>query len=281
VTSDRAELVDRVRRALATGPPLRLAVLFGSSARGVIRADSDLDVGIVPRDPDLSLATELDLQAELERTCRRPVDLVRLDRASTLVRWQVARQASPVLADPPFEFPAFVARATLEWADFAEVVAPVTDRYRSRLIADRDPAVTDPVLVVRKLAALEEHCARARRRRPESLEALRANVDLQDALAMSLFVAIQEAVDIAFHIVADEGWGVPGSYAEGFATLSDRGVIDRALAGDLARVVGVRHRIAHGYASIDLDRLWAELPAGLDALRRYASAVAAFLPRPG
>jgi uncharacterized protein YutE (UPF0331/DUF86 family)/predicted nucleotidyltransferase len=280
VTSDRAELVDRVRRVLTTGPPLRLAVLFGSSARGVARADSDLDVGIVPRDPDLSLATELDLQAELERTCRRPVDLVRLDRASTLVRWQVARHAIPVLADPSFEFPAFVASAALEWADFAEVVTPVADRYRSRLIAART-VVTDPFLVMRKLATLEEHCARARRRRPESLEALRANVDLQDALAMSLFVAIQEAVDIAFHVVADEGWGVPGSYAEGFTTLADRGVIDPALARELARVVGVRHRIAHGYASVDVDRLWAELPAGLDALRRYASAVAAFLPRPG
>jgi uncharacterized protein YutE (UPF0331/DUF86 family) len=141
--------------------------------------------------------------------------------------------------------------------------------------------VTDPILVMRKLATLHEHCARARRRRPASLEALHADVDLQDALAMSLFVAIQEAVDIAFHIVADEGWGVPGSYAEGFAALAERDVIDRALATELARVVAVRHRIAHGYASIDLDRLWAELPAGLDALDRYASAIARFVPSSG
>lgn len=91
--------------------------------------------------------------------------------------------------------------------------------------------MTDPVLMMHKLATLEEHCARARRRRPESLEGLRANVDLQDALAMSLFVAIQEAIDIAFHVVADEGWGVPGSHAEGFTTLADRGVIDRGSPG--------------------------------------------------
>ena len=39
-----------------------------------------------------------------------------------------------------------------------------------------------------------------RARLSTSVEALRADVDIQDALALSLPVAIQEAVDIAFHI---------------------------------------------------------------------------------
>ncbi len=100
---------------------------------------------------------------------------------------------------------------------------------------------------------------------------------MQDALAMSLFVTIQEATDIAFHISSDEGWGVPSSYVDGFTLLARHGVIDTALSGDLARVVSVRNRIAHGYASVDLERLWADLPAGLDALDRYAAAIARFI----
>jgi uncharacterized protein YutE (UPF0331/DUF86 family) len=113
------------------------------------------------------------------------------------------------------------------------------------------------------------------------VEALRTDVDLQDALAMSLLVAIQEAVDIAFHIAADEGWGVPSSYVEGFEILARQGVIDAALAGELSRVVAVRNRIAHGYATLDIDRLWFEVPVGLDALARYATAIARFVPPPG
>jgi hypothetical protein len=31
---------------------------------------------------------------------------------------------------------------------------------------------------------------------------------------MSLFVAIQVSIDIAYHISADEGWGVPSLEAE-------------------------------------------------------------------
>lgn len=140
--------------------------------------------------------------------------------------------------------------------------------------------MTDPVLVLRKLASLSDHVERVRRRRPASPATLRADVDLQDALAMSLLVAIQEAVDIAFHIVADEGWGVPSSYAEGFEILVRRGVIDAQLSDDLARTIAVRHRIAHGYATLDVDRLWAEVPAGLNALDRYTVAIARFVPPP-
>ena len=140
--------------------------------------------------------------------------------------------------------------------------------------------MTDAVLVLLKLGTLREHAERVRRRRPESPGALREDVDLQDALAMSLLVAIQEAADIAFHIVADEGWGIPSSYADGFEILARHGVIAAALADDMARVVGVRNRIAHGYASMDVDRLWSEVPAGLTALDRYASAIARFVPPP-
>lgn len=137
--------------------------------------------------------------------------------------------------------------------------------------------MTDPGLVLHKLGVLREHIERVRRRRPASVELLRTDIDRQDALAMSLLVAVQEAIDVAFHIVADERWGVPSSYADGFELLARHAVIDPRLAEELARVVGVRHRIVHGYASVDADRLWSELPAGLDTLDRYALAIARFV----
>lgn len=137
--------------------------------------------------------------------------------------------------------------------------------------------MTSAQLVARKLATLTEYALRARTRRPASSEALAADLERQDALAMALLVAIQEAVDIAFHIVADERWGTPRSYAEGFEMLATRGVIRPELAVALTRGTGLRNRLAHGYASVDVTRLWAELPDGLDALDEFATAIAAFL----
>jgi uncharacterized protein YutE (UPF0331/DUF86 family) len=139
--------------------------------------------------------------------------------------------------------------------------------------------VTDPLVVLRKLTLLREHVARARRRRPDTFATLESDVDLQDALALSLFVSIQEALDIAFHIVADEGWGVPASYAESFEILAKKAVLDLDLSRQLAATAALRNRIAHGYASVELERLWRELPIGLAALDRYAAQIAEYVER--
>jgi uncharacterized protein YutE (UPF0331/DUF86 family) len=137
--------------------------------------------------------------------------------------------------------------------------------------------MTDAAVVLKKLANLREHLLRVRRRRPPTVEELRNDLDRQDAIALSLLVAIQEAADIAFHVVADEGWGTPSSYAEGFEILSRHAVIDAELAHRMTLAAGLRNRIAHGYASLDLERMWVEIPEGLDALERYVIAIARFL----
>ncbi len=52
--------------------------------------------------------------------------------------------------------------------------------------------MTDAVLVLRKLTTLLEHASRIERRRPNALEAFQHDTDRQDALALSLVVALQE-----------------------------------------------------------------------------------------
>lgn len=96
---------------------------------------------------------------------------------------------------------------------------------------------------------------------------------------MSLFVAIQESIDIAFHLLADEGWGLPDAYGEAFPLLAEHGVIPDELGLRLSKSVGLRDRLAHGYASVDVDRIWKETPSGLDDLDAFSQAVAAFIDR--
>jgi uncharacterized protein YutE (UPF0331/DUF86 family) len=137
--------------------------------------------------------------------------------------------------------------------------------------------MTDKELVLRKLSMLRTHIARVVRRRPSDVEVLRAHEDLQDAIAMSLFVSLQEAIDIAFHIAADEGWGIPASNAESFTVLAEHDAIDKELAAKLAQTVKVRNRIAHGYASVDIERLWQEIPEGVAQLEDFATSIATWL----
>ncbi len=129
------EQMDRLRQPLRDGPPLRLALLFGSAAAGVLRADSDIDIAILPVHPDLPLREELALQAALVRACGRNVDLVRLDRAPTLVRWQVARHGRTLLSAGPAEAARFRAAAASEYIDFAPSFEHAAEVFRRRLAA--------------------------------------------------------------------------------------------------------------------------------------------------
>jgi predicted nucleotidyltransferase len=138
MTASDSALVAQLESALRKGFPLRLAVLFGSAARGTRRPGSDLDVGIVPREPDLPLSAELDLQVELTRACGTSVDLVRLDRATTLLRFQAARDGVLLLADPPQEFARFRASAGIEHAELRILRDPAAERFRRALAAGVD-----------------------------------------------------------------------------------------------------------------------------------------------
>lgn len=104
--------------------------------------------------------------------------------------------------------------------------------------------MTDKELVLRKLAFLSEHLERARRRRGGAQEAFKASTDLQDALAMSVMVALQEAVDIAFHVSANEGWGIAASNSEAFAILGRKSVLSTELASKMSETVRLRNRLA-------------------------------------
>lgn len=66
-----------IRRVLASFPGVRLALLFGSYARGVATSESDVDVAVLARDVDL-----LSLGAALSLAVDREVDVIDLDEAT-------------------------------------------------------------------------------------------------------------------------------------------------------------------------------------------------------
>jgi uncharacterized protein YutE (UPF0331/DUF86 family) len=73
--------------------------------------------------------------------------------------------------------------------------------------------MTNVDLLTRKLATLDEHLRRLRERRPDDLATFRADTLLQDAVALSVLVVVQEAIDIALHMASDEGGSMPPAIA--------------------------------------------------------------------
>jgi predicted nucleotidyltransferase len=128
-------LIDRLRDAISRSGQVTCALLFGSRARGSARPDSDVDVAFLPSRPDVSLRDELDLQARLERAAGATVDLVRLDTAPTLVKWQVARAGLLIWADSPTAESCFRAEAAIEWDDMRDNFEDGARRYAMAVAA--------------------------------------------------------------------------------------------------------------------------------------------------
>jgi uncharacterized protein YutE (UPF0331/DUF86 family) len=101
-----------------------------------------------------------------------------------------------------------------------------------------------------------------------------ADPGARDLAAFYVFLATQECIDLASHWIADEGLPPADDHGGSFDVLADRGRIDRALAGGMRAATGLRNRIAHGYATLDHERLYDESRAGLGTLRRFLDAVA-------
>jgi uncharacterized protein YutE (UPF0331/DUF86 family) len=141
--------------------------------------------------------------------------------------------------------------------------------------------VTNVALVAAKLAVMQEHVRRLTERRPKAVDDLRADTLLQDAIALSVLVVVQEAMDIALHIASDEGWELASTYRDAFVVLARHGVIADDLAASLGGAAQLRNRIAHGYATVDVERLWIELPRGIASFGEFGRAVASFLQNGG
>ncbi len=86
-----ATIRDRLRAALSSRPEVRLALLFGSHARGQERTDSDVDVAVIAPGSDL-----LSLGALLSAACGREVDVVPLDDPSIPLLEELVRDAEVI-----------------------------------------------------------------------------------------------------------------------------------------------------------------------------------------
>jgi predicted nucleotidyltransferase len=119
------ELLQALAALAARQSGLRLLVLYGSRARGDAHARSDWDLAYraaADFDPDALLAA----LAEVLNADR--IDLVDLDRAGALLRFQAARDGVLIYEREMRTFERFWLDAVDTWCDMAPVLEPAYTR---------------------------------------------------------------------------------------------------------------------------------------------------------
>lgn len=93
--------------------------------------------------------------------------------------------------------------------------------------------------------------------------------DVQDIVERRFHKAIQCCLDIASHIVAAEGFREPDDYGDLFRVLEEEGVLASNTAGKMVEMAGFRNVLAHEYADIVNERVYAHLQ-DLERFRQFA-----------
>jgi len=136
----------------------------------------------------------------------------------------------------------------------------------------------DRDVVMAKLESLHRCVRRLEDKRSATAAELADDVDRQDILAVNLERAVQICVDIAAHVIAEQGGPAPRTMSETFQILGRMNFITPDVAASLQRAVGFRNLAVHQYDRIDWCRVHEMLRDGLSDFRTFAAAVLARLP---
>jgi len=131
--------------------------------------------------------------------------------------------------------------------------------------------MTDVELVAKRLAFIET-CVRELREiaRPELIA---TDVREERFIIHTLQLAIQAALDVASHIVADERLGEPENNAQLFRLLIINRWLPESLGDSLRAMAGFRNVLVHGYQSVDKALVRDVVEHRLDDLLTFVSAI--------
>ena len=128
-TADR--VVPALRQALEPCEHVRLAVLFGSQARGRARPDSDVDIllSLEPDDREVSRAVDTAIMDAVGAN----VHIVHADKAPPLLRLEIARHGVVLKEARQGDWVAFKRKAMLDWWDWAPLARRIESAAIQRL----------------------------------------------------------------------------------------------------------------------------------------------------
>lgn len=130
----------------------------------------------------------------------------------------------------------------------------------------------------RVLRRITDGLARLRDYADADADALVADEVRLGHLKYLFITTIEGCIDAAQHVCAAEGFGPPATNADAVRLLGAHDVIEVSVAENVARAVGFRNLLVHGYAEIDDRRVVSNLDR-LSDIEAYVAGLAALVGR--
>ena len=133
--------------------------------------------------------------------------------------------------------------------------------------------MVDPNLILAKAGSVRSHLNRVIEKRNVDLKGFMENIDRQEIILFNIQAAVQNCIDIAAHIISEEGFGVPGSTTEMLYILRKHGYLDNNLTQKMVKAIGFRNLIVHEYGKIELKQVYEIAQNDLNDLNEYLKSI--------
>ncbi|MEW6279190.1 MAG: HepT-like ribonuclease domain-containing protein [Candidatus Eremiobacterota bacterium] len=256
------EVEQALVEALEELPWVDFAMLFGSTARGEARANSDVDVAvrISPRNPPAAPLFAL------LGPCNRAVGagrlhLVLFDHAPVLLRQLIFEEGRVLFERDPAQ------RMHCQ----AQTLREVFDLPAERRVAEHFKLLreTDPDSLTRKLGALHALWDQLEPFTRANEAEFVATPEVHHLAERYLHLSAEAMLDIALHFVLDHGGRTPSSAADTFAVLLEAGAAAPEQLDRWQRWMRLRSKLLHGYMDLDHAANYAFLRDNLDDLSAF------------
>ncbi len=271
---------------------VRLAILYGSQARGNAGPLSDVDVGVL-FEPDLDRRARwdrrLDLLGELQRGFGRAdayvADLAGVPPLLCHEVWREGRLLYAASGTEPVEFGVGVLR------DYADT-APLRRMQREALLArieraelghypERRRSMVNAEVIVNRLGYIDEYLARLQEMASLSRDEFTGDVVNRAASERELEQVIQLALHIGSYILAADFPQRPHRWREVFLLLGRVEILPEGLAERLAGLADFRNGLLYLYEPVDADQVYEHVQRDPDDVRQFARHIVAYLRRSG
>jgi uncharacterized protein YutE (UPF0331/DUF86 family) len=264
--------------------PVDAAYLSGSSTgRKIAGTYNDLDIALLLL-AGVKANEFFDYQvyfvSELSKTLETgDLDVVILNQASLLQRWQVIRTWGLLYQRDQRRRVEYEARAAMEYLEFKKY-----DEVQSKALAERtrgDRFAVDADYVRARLARLREYTTLLSDLRPIEHAKFKADPKLYGLAQWYLQQAVELLFGTGAYMVTALALPKPEAYHDILDALAGHTVIERALAYRLEHLANLRNLLAYDREQTDIDEVYSQMQTRVSDLAAFADQVERFIGATG
>lgn len=243
-----------------------LITLFGSTVRGNVHSESDIDIAFLSDHRELDKYEVFMIAQELASKLNRDVDLIDLNQASTVFQAQVIHTGKIIYCTNEQK------RANYE-VKILKMYAKLNEE-RSQILKniDESGSIYEKDVILNKVSIIERCIKRIHDEYESNPDHLK-NCTKQDSIVLNLQGSCEASIDLAMHIVAEKKLGLPQNSRDAFSFLEEEGILPSSLSQKMKAMVGFCNIAVHDYQELNLVILQKILDEHLVDFKEYTKAI--------